>query len=351
VYRRSCEIMARHLEEAVRSGASALGIIEIFVTRTLDTAEPELAALSEIGLLNQAERETVLGIYEAVVARLASVLESGAKARHLRVCDYPVVARSIISIVHSIPLHATLARTLKLDRDAIISTFTELLAIGWASDRNAVVDPPAIDLLPLLTRAGDVFDRGAVVEAKRERILASASLLFNRRGVDTTSLEDIANAIGATKRTLYRYVGDKSTILAACHARTQTIYSFIREQARAQRGCAIDTLIATMRTTLVAQQRDDIEPLRVSTKYEALSPEERQICMKRARELVEVYRALCSNTQREGSMRALNYDYLLIPLRGAGLWLAKGLVGGDEQRRAQIAAEITDLLRLGLKPI
>jgi AcrR family transcriptional regulator len=351
VYRRSCEIMARHLGEAIQSGESALHIVETFVSSILDPSEPELAALSEIGLLNQAERETVLGIYEAVVARLASVLEAGSKAGQIRPCDYPIVARAIISIIHSTPLHATLATRLKLSRQDIIASATDLLTHGWSADRQQSIDPPPIDLAPLLTRSDDVFDRGALLEAKRERILASASQLFNRKGVDTTSLDDIAAAVGATKRTLYHYVGDKRTILSACYERTHRIHSFIRDQARSQGGPAIDTLVATLRATLIAQQRDDIEPLRASAGFESLSPEEQVLGESRGRELVLAYRALCLEAQREGSMRQLKCDCLLVLMRGIGAWLAKGLVRGDEPRKAQIAAETTDLLRLGLNPL
>jgi hypothetical protein len=37
-------------------------------------------------------------------------------------------------------------------------------------------------------------------------------------------------------------------------------------------------------------------------------------------------------------------------MRSAGAWLAKGLVRGDDDRKAQIAAETTDVMRLGLRP-
>src|SRR6202011_180797 len=87
VYLRSSEIMARRLGEAAQSADSVLQVVGNFISLTLDPAEPELAALSEIGLLDQAARETVLGIFEAVVARLASLLESGAKAGSIRICD------------------------------------------------------------------------------------------------------------------------------------------------------------------------------------------------------------------------------------------------------------------------
>jgi AcrR family transcriptional regulator len=351
VYLRSSEIMARRLGEAAQSGSSALQVVGNFVSRTLDPAEPELAALSEIGLLDQAARETVLGIFEAVVARLASLLETGARAGNIRSCDFPIVARTIISIIHSVPLNSPLATALSVSRSEIIAAAKDILANGWAADRTREVNPPAIDLSPLLTQPGGLFDRGAQFDAKREKILAAASQLFNRRGVDTTSLDDIAAAVGATKRTLYHYVGDKQTILSACYARTDRIFSFIREQATAQGGTAIDTLIAVLRANSISHQRDDIEPLRSSTGYDALSDAEKVLASERGRVLVQAYRALCREAHNEHSMRDVNRDCLLLFMRGAGSWLAKGLVRGDDRRKAQIAAEITDLLRLGLNPI
>jgi AcrR family transcriptional regulator len=348
VYLRSSEIMARQLGEAAQLGRSALEIVANFVARVLDPAEPELAALSEIGLLDQAARETVLGIYEAVVARLASVLEGGAKAGEIRQCDFPIVARTIISIIHSIPLTSALATALRVSRREVIAGAADILANGWAADRRRAVDPPPIDLSPLLSTPGGLFDRGAQFEAKREKILAAASQLFNRRGVDTTSLDDIAAAVGATKRTLYHYVGDKPTIVSACYARTDRIFCFIREQATAQGGSAAETLIAVLRANAISHQRDDIEPLRPSTGYDALSAEEKALATKRSTELLQAYRALCREAQSENSMRDMNRDCLLLLMRGAGSWLAKGLVRGDDRRQAQIAAEIADVLRIGL---
>jgi AcrR family transcriptional regulator len=350
VYLRSSEIMARQLGEAAHSGTGALRVVGEFISKTLDPGEPELAALSEIGLLDQAARETVLGIFEAVVARLASLLEAGAKAGQIRFCDFPIVARTIISIIHSIPLNSPLALALRVSRHEIIAAAKDILANGWAADRTEDVDPPAIDFSPLLTQPGGLFDRGAQFDAKREKILAAASQLFNRRGVDTTSLDDIAAAVGATKRTLYHYVGDKQTILSACYARTDRIFSFIREQATAQGGTAAETLIAVLRANAISHQRDDIEPLRSSTGYDSLSAEEKVLATERGKVLVQAYRALCREAHNERSMRDVNRDCLLLFMRGAGSWLAKGLVRGDDQRKAQIAAEIANLLRLGLNP-
>jgi AcrR family transcriptional regulator len=348
VYRRSCEIMARHLGGAARSQRPTLAVIELFLSRTLDPGEPELAAFSELGLLGAAERETVVGLYEGVVARLASVLQGGVEAGQIRPCDVRIVARTIVSIILWTPLGVRWATS--VDRKAVIGAATELLAIGWAAERSGSIDPPLVDLSPLV-RTADGFNREALFEARRESILATASRLFNRQGVDTTSLEAIGAALGATKRTLYQYVGDKQALISACDARADRIYSFIRDEAVAKGGSALDTLVATLRATAIAQQREDLEPLRAASAFGALSPQEQVIAAERSRKLRDSYEALFEAAQREGSMRAMDVRSLTVVIPGAGSWLTRCLWAADARRQSELACEVVDLLRLGLRPI
>jgi TetR/AcrR family transcriptional regulator len=51
----------------------------------------------------------------------------------------------------------------------------------------------------------------------RERILAESARVFNRRGYRTTTLEDIAEALGVTRAALYYYVESKEDLLFQCH--------------------------------------------------------------------------------------------------------------------------------------
>lgn len=354
VYRRSCEIMARHLGEAARSGRAALEVVEVFVANTLNEDGTEIASLSEIGLLRPAERETVLGLYEGVVARLASVLEAGANAGDLRRCDYNIVARTIVSIIHWAPLATrwTFYVDPPMPHEAIVGAINRLLANGWAADRARAVNPPSIDLEPLLFKELTAFDRGRLNEAKRETILATASRLFNRKGVDTTSLEEIAAELGAAKRILYHHVGDKQTIVSACYERADRFNAYVRAQAELGGGDAADKLLGILRTSAIAQQREGLEVLRPVAGYDTLSPEDQVLWAARSREISRTYKQLFEEAQALGSMREdLDVRFLMLIMPGEGAWLAKGLVSGDLARKAQIAAETVDVLRLGLKPI
>lgn len=52
---------------------------------------------------------------------------------------------------------------------------------------------------------------------KRLAVLRTGARLFNQRGYERTTLDDIAEALNVSKRTLYYYVRSKEEILAACN--------------------------------------------------------------------------------------------------------------------------------------
>jgi len=352
VYRRSCEILARRLGEAARPGRKALDVVGEFIARSLDPGEAELAALSELGLLRSAERETVLGLYEAVVARLARVLEAGARAGEIRRCDYAIAARCIISLIYWAPLAPRWTMAVPpVERRQVIALVNDFLARGLASDRARRVDPPRIDLSPLLAPKVAAFDRSALAQARRETILLTASRMFNAKGVDTTSLDEIAAELGATKRTLYRYVGDKQALVSACYDRAFRIYFFVARSAREMGLGTEESSVATARAQAVAQQRMDICPLRPLVGFEGLNPGQRARVEALSRELSAISTRRMATDIDDGTMRPLELQLMLLVLPGLTTWLAKDLVEADAARQIEIGDEVAELMRIGLAPV
>src|SRR5438552_16778543 len=79
----------------------------------------------------------------------------------------------------------------------------------WAM-KDAVLD----DRLPLPTdRAVDLL----AASPKLREIVDSAAGLFDQEGYHRVSMEDIANAVGLRKPSLYHYVRSKDQILARIH--------------------------------------------------------------------------------------------------------------------------------------
>lgn len=349
VYRRSCEIMFRRLGEAAGAGLTSLAVIEQFVAASLDPDEPELAALSELGLLRSAERETVLSLYEGLVARLASVLEAGARAGELRRCDTDIVARCILGLLAWVPLaRGWTAAAEPATRSEIIATINDIIARGWAMDRRRKVDAPRVDLSALGAPAVTAFDRGSLADAKREAILLTASRLFNRKGIDTTSLDEIATELGATKGTLYHYVGDKPAIVLACYTRSFEINRYIRQRSLEVASGSVERWTTHAQTFAVAQMREDLEPLRQTAGLQGLSAEAQASMLFESRRIYEASRESFEALQREGQARPIDPNLLMLILPGASSWLVKGVVRADEARQLEIAKEINDLMRVGV---
>jgi AcrR family transcriptional regulator len=351
VYRRSLEILARRLGEAARSGRTALEVVGAFVAATLDPGEPEIAALSEVGLLQGPERETVMALYEGVVARLASVLEAGAKAGEIRDCDFDVAARCIVSMIHWVPLAPRWKVTEQLDRPRLVAFIRELVSFGLAENRTKRSPPPEIDVSPLVAPAISTLDQGTVRGAKREAILLAASRLFNAKGVDTTSLDEIAAALGTNKRALYRYVGDKQAIVAACYERAFRIAFFISDLVASMGLSAADQLDAQQRGNALVQQNRDICPLRQDSGLDALSPEGRSAVEDMVHRFTEIGRRRFCAARADGDFRDLEVDDFLLIAASPSAWLARPLGEASALRQAQIASEIADFVRVGLSPL
>jgi TetR/AcrR family transcriptional regulator len=83
----------------------------------------------------------------------------------------------------------------------------------------------------------------------RERILAESARVFNRRGFDATTLDEIAQALGVTKAALYYYVENKEDLLLQCHQK------------------ALDIAIDAVRTALAEASEPDEQLRRVLTRY------------------------------------------------------------------------------------
>src|SRR5512138_2406328 len=103
-YQRAAQLTARRLLEATRHGGTAADILRNFIGRMLDPQEPEIAARAEIAMMNQTQRDTIQGLYDALVARVALLIETGQREGVFRKCDVEVNARVALSVITWAPL-------------------------------------------------------------------------------------------------------------------------------------------------------------------------------------------------------------------------------------------------------
>ncbi len=361
VYLRTCELLDQSLTAAQTGHTDAIAIVQDFVAQALDPEAPDVSVLGELGLLRPEDRESVLGHFERIVGRLGNVLADGQARGEIRPCDVVVAARTIMSIIMSIPTNsawAILAQGPAMgDRRLLIALAQDMLADGWLSDRSLLMDPPPIDLTPVALPKVAAFDRKGLAEARREAILIAASGLINRKGVDSTSLDEIASAVGATKRTLYQHVGDKLALTMACVRRTARIFHYVFGEALRdldQLKPTPEVLVRWQRGQASAQLRKDVEPARAVNGIGGLagsySDEIRELILKQN----EVRQTLISRLQASGQMRTFGELSLIGPPNiwwNSMNWLSRGFVEVGDAQRPRVVAEVVEVLSLGLRSI
>jgi AcrR family transcriptional regulator len=186
------------------------------------------------------------------------------------------------------------------------------------SPHAAVSDFQPLDSSELLYRRHAAFDRDGASEAKRERVQQTASRLFNRKGIDSTSLEEIAAQLGATKRTVYHHLGNKQALAAALHA------------------------------VALVHSDETLAPLSPLVGFATLAPRARAKMNDYGLRVSSDYRGVLREGIREGSMREVDVAPRTIMMAGLTSWLVHEDVSKDPTRRAQIAREVATVTMAGL---
>jgi AcrR family transcriptional regulator len=350
-YRRSCEVMARRLNEAAHSGEDALCVLDRFLESMLGGAEAEFAALSEAAYLRPEQRGIIIGLYEAILSNIAEILETGARRGDMRPCGSRMVAQAILGVISWIPM-ARRWRTSDTvsDRD-LLDAVRSLFREGVAADRAAPAPYQPHSLEPPGLPAGRVFDAEAMSAARQEALLAAASWLFNLKGVDATPLEEIALRVGVTKKVIYHNVGDKETLVIQCYRRAFRLYEALADQSQAYGGSRLEAICASTHALAEMSFREDIAPLAPLGGFEALPSPVRSEIQGSAERLMNGYLKLYRDGQAEGSVRPLDARALLSIHPGTFEWLPKWFEVLTPEERERAPRELAELTRIGLLPV
>ena len=128
--------------------------------------------------------------------------------------------------------------------------------------------------------------RAAGYDDQREMILEQAGLLFARRGYPATSMNQVAEACGLSKATLYHYYTDKYTLLVNIAEAHVTRLAAIVEEVAA-RGLEPEARMRELILSLVREYATAQSAHRVLTEdVKFLEPEDRQRVLDQERAVV-----------------------------------------------------------------
>lgn len=351
-YQRACDQTAEDLALASLDAADGYGQVLAFVARATDPARPATAVLSEVPFLGEPHRAAIEAASRRNAARLQNLIEAGIADGSLRPCDARIVAHVLIGILSWAQLspHWVGGADGRTYRKRVRADFTQLLAKGTST---AGVTPPcpvdADSFLPghALGRF-NAFDRAEAAEMKSGQLVATASQLFNRQGIEATSLDDISAALGATKGVVYHYMQDKTDLVLRCYERAFDLFEGFVAAAQSAGPDAFARMIIGVHLNAQAQA-GALSPLMPQAGMQALPSQTRLALTRRARGLRVRFAAWLRQGMAEGSCWPC--DVVIRSQIGAGAfgWLPKWITPQDAARPRELADEIARFFALGLK--
>jgi len=347
-YMRACELTDADLAGAA-SGASGLERTLAFVRLALAPSRPTVAVLSEIDVLSGKRACAVKRADEANIARLIGFIEGGVADGSVGPCDAEVVAQAIVGMLawaQLLPQWSS-GQHMEALRTRTSEAMVSLLATGFSTHRGRRFEC-RIDAEQFQRTLTNAFDRRESSSVKIDQALAAASRLFNRNGVEATSIEAIAGALGVTKGVLYHYFDDKSELVTRCYERAFDFYDQFVDVARNQGRDGLERGLINAHLNIQAFV-SSLSPLMPQPGFGAVPEARRGPLLERGRRANRAIADFVREGANDGS--AVPCDAALVThiCAGAFGWLPKWLPADQKRTRFQIADEICSVLRNGLQ--
>jgi len=255
-YLRANQELAKDLSQASVEGLSASEQLQLLVTANLAEGRLERAVLHDLDALEPAEQDVVSRLHQQNVQRLESMLTVGVQSGEFKQVNVSIVAQVLLGMMDWARLWSTKTDG---DAEAIVSRGTispsiiiDILLRGVASDRNFTLINPR-DLITVTARDFNAFNIQDISEEKRLQLIGTASRLFNQRGIEATSVDDVATALGATKGAVYHYFKNKHQLLMACYERAFELYDQLIETSENSQNNPLDVMLTVMHLNCQAQ--------------------------------------------------------------------------------------------------
>ena len=243
---------------AQESSDNAVEQIHDFVSRSLLSKGSEYAVMSDLHVLPDAYRQEVQSNYQENILKFEQLLREGIESGRLRLHETRIAAHVMLGLIDwgrvwHIYVWNSAASSEASDQstiavEAILDLFLNGVAHHSAQEFKCTVSAKA-----LTTPDFDAFCSKSLAEEKRRQLIGVASRMFNQRGIDAVSIDDIVEQLGATKGVFYHYFDDKRSLVEACFHRAFHIYEKFVAVAENQGRSGLEKYLTVVHLNCQAQ--------------------------------------------------------------------------------------------------
>ncbi len=347
-YLRACEAMTDDLVAAHEQGRGAAERLALFIERALAFDQPGQAVLADVDFLPEPQRGLIRAHQDRNVAALRDMIAEGVAQGAFRDCDTEIAAQALVGILAWARLSAGWLgyRDGRAARKRMIAVVRELILQGVSA--RPATPRFRIDANALVAKPYNAFDRRQTNDIKITQLIAAASRVFNRRGIDGASLDEIGAAVGATRGAVYHYFDDKADLVVRCYRRAFELYEIFMDTAVAQGRTGLERTLLTLHLNVQAQA-GGLSPLMPQPGRLTLPPDDLAAFSQASRKLRMTTTRSLRQGVADGSCRPCDTTFMAEIGAGVFLWLPKWLPDDYPMGPIAIADEITELFALGLE--
>ncbi len=345
-YSQTCDADAEILARAARQGRG-LSQIQAYLRMSFDSGRQLTTAITDTSLLSQQSRATIQAAQTRNYNVILAMVRAGTADCSIRSCDEIIVAHALAGIVAYRPI-ASLSRDPDDPSDHIFDPdiVVDVITNGVASDRQSEPQCP-VDISEFSRFNTVRIDQESRNTFRIEQILMTASRLFNQRGIHGVTVDEIADALGATRGAFYHYVKDKKHLVQLCAIRALELYDsfFDVAETRGRNGQEASSIVGHLN---VQAQASGLCPLTPWIGIEMLTPAQRRKQLQGNRRSVERTIRLAEKGIADGTRRPLDLQSVAWLRPGAYFWIPQWLETLQGYTPRRLADEIMLLFHRGL---
>jgi AcrR family transcriptional regulator len=190
--------------------------------------------------------------------------------------------------------------------------------------------------------------RNMSVEERRHQIVTRAAELFDQSGYSTTTMDDIAAAVGVAKPTLYHYFDSKDRILTSIHEEFIDLL-ISQHEARRDAGLKPEQLLLEVMADILELMQTHRGHVRVFFEHHRELPSEVQVPMREKRDRYEsMVEQLYSEGVKSGAFRPVNPTLAALATFGMCNWAYQWYDASGTMRTREIAYQFWSFLVHGV---
>jgi len=187
-----------------------------------------------------------------------------------------------------------------------------------------------------------------LIGARAKAIHETAVRLFQEKGFHATSVQDIADAVGLQKGSLYHYISSKEELLGRIVAEGMLGYAHGLEQILSRPGTARERLERAVRHHVALIAENTAIYAVFLREWPALEPDLRQRVGDSLRRYQSLFERTIEEGIRRGEFRPANPRLAAMAILGADNYICHWFTLGGRLTHEDVAASFVELFLCGL---